>query len=377
MRILVYFRELRFGGVHTYLKHQVAFLVNQGHEVWVSYANENTRDLFAQLGAKTFANKELVRYLYRIDKDIKALWRVYHFCRRQQIDCIFSHTSKGGAIARFAGLLARIPRRIHVIHGFSFHEHSTVVEKGVGRCIERLLSAMATRLISVNAADKDLAIKNRICHPWKIKTIYNGTPVPKKSQLLSAQEKERFLKANGFKADHFLILFVGRLMRQKNPLFLVEAFSRIPHAKAHLIIIGEGPLEQNLKWSIHEKKLNHRIHLLGFRPDVDLWYQVCSVFVLPSLWEGLPMTLLEAMAAGTCCVATNIKGNRECIKHNQDGLLIPCRDDCSLSDTIISLMHDPVYRGRLGDAARRKVTEVFSVQRMCEETHRVLCNESG
>lgn len=374
MKILIYFRELRFGGVHTYLISQVDYLVRQGHQVWVSYANEKTRSMFATLGTRGLENKELVRSALRIDKDLCALWKAYLFCRRQRIDCVFSHTSKGGAIGRVAGFLAGSTKRIHVIHGFSFHEFTKWYQEYFGRNIERLLAVLSTQIISVNEDDRVTAIKKRICKPEKITTVLNGVRIPSNDEFLPDNEIDVFLNSEGLDAETKVILFVGRLMRQKAPLDLIKAFHYMNHAKAHLVMIGEGPLLNKCQQLINELRLNGKISMLGFREDVAKWYQASSIFVLPSLWEGLPMTLLEAMSYGACCLATDIKGNRECITDGEDGILVMPDCPAKLATEIETLLKSRRKRQQYGQYARKKVEQQFSQRKMCQKTHQIICS---
>jgi glycosyltransferase involved in cell wall biosynthesis len=372
MKILVYFRELNYGGVHTYLLHQVEHLLRNNHEVWVTYSKNETRRLFKHLGAKTFCNKELQRPI-RIHKDLYALWNAYWFCKSNKIDCVFSHTSKGGVIGRLAGYFARVPKRIHVIHGFSFHEFSSMLNKIVLQRIERVMARFATKLISVNQDDGNFLINSNICERHKVYKIHNGVKIPDEAELMGDLDRIRFLGKEEIDHNKKIVLYVGRLDKQKNPIDLISVFSSIQDNSSLLVIIGEGPLMNKCKELVNKKGLNQKIKFLGFRTDVNNWYQICSIYVIPSLWEGLPMTLLEAMSFGACCVATNVKGNRECIENGKDGILFSPKQPVEFSHAISILLNDIDKRRNLGNAAREKIVEQFSVQRMCAETYKIIC----
>lgn len=373
MKILVYFRELRFGGVHTYLLSQVDYLVKQGHEVWVSYSNERTRRLFEELGARGFQTKALVRSAFRIDKDLRALWQAYRFCREQGIECVFSLTSKGGAIGRLAGFLAGTPKRVHVVQGFSFHEFTPWYKEIFVRKIEQLLACLGTQLISANDSDRDTAIRRKICKPEKITTVFNGVQVPNDDERLPEQTINNFFINEEMHPHKRLILFVGRLMEQKAPLDLIRALQYIEQDNTHLVIIGEGPLLGACRELAAQLGVSRNISFLGFREDVATWYQTCHVFVLPSLWEGLSLALLEAMSYGVCCIATDIKGNRECISDEVDGILVPPNSPEQLAAKIAMVLDNDEKRRQLGHRARQTVMQRFSETRMCEATHEILC----
>lgn len=373
MRILAYFRETNYGGVHTYLLSQIDYFIKQGHEVWVSFSNEKTSDTFKSIGAKTFCNKELVRSI-RLHKDFYALWRVYRFCKFNRIDCIFSHTSKGGIIGVLGGFLAGTPIRIRVFHGFSFTEYSSYYKKKVYAFLERFAAHFATHLITVNNEDRDILIKTEICAAKKIHTVLNGVIIPNDKILMSTNEKRSFLLDEGFDPDERIILFVGRFMKPKTPMYLITAFCDVNCPNARLVFIGEGPLKTDCQNLAKKQKIDKRVSFLGFRKDVAKWYQVCSVYVLPSLGEGLPMTLLEAMSYGACCIATNVKGNRECIDNERDGVLVSPNMPSEMASILSQILGDEQLRKRFGKAARKKIIETFSAQRMCNETNKIICS---
>jgi glycosyltransferase involved in cell wall biosynthesis len=373
MRILTYFRETNYGGVHTYLLSQIDYLIKQGHEVWVSFSRETTCETFKSLGAKTFCNKELIRSI-RLHKDLYALWRVYRFCKLNSIDCIFAHTSKGGIVGVLGGFLANTPIRVRVFHGFSFTEYTSYYRRIVYTFLERFAAYFATDLITVNNKDRDILIKTKICKPKKIHTVLNGVIIPDDKILMSENEKKTFLINEGFDHKDRIILFVGRFMKPKTPMYLINAFCDVNCPNARLVFIGEGPLKTDCQNLTKKQKIDKRVSFLGFRKDVAKWYQICSVYVLPSHGEGLPMTLLEAMSYGACCIATNVKGNRECIEDERDGVLVSPNMPSELASTITRILKDEHLRKRLGKAARKKIMQNFSAQRMCDQTNKIICS---
>ncbi|MEM4260737.1 MAG: glycosyltransferase family 4 protein [Candidatus Woesearchaeota archaeon] len=373
MRILIYFRELKYAGVHTYLINHVKYFIKHGHEIWVTFSKDETRTLFEKLGAKTFCNKELQRHIC-IYKDLIALWHAYHFCKANKIECIFSHTSKGGVIGRLAGFLSGVPKRIHVIHGFSFNKLTPFYKRIPLHFIERIMAYFATALITVNKSDAELILKSKMCNSNKVHIILNGVKITPKNKLMNEEEKKLFISKNRLNPNHNIILFVGRLDEDKRPLDLIKAFSMIKKENIHLAIIGEGNLFSKCSETILKMKLSKKVSMLGFRRDVDNWYQVCSVYILPSIREGLPLTLLEAMSFGACCIATDIEGSRECIKNGIDGFLVPPKRPDKLYSVLSQILDNQEIRKNIGEAARLKILKEFTVQRMCRETYKVLTN---
>ena len=131
------------------------------------------------------------------------------------------------------------------------------------------------------------------------------------------------------------------------------------------MIVGDGPERGALETRIAQLGLGDRVHLLGFRTDIPELLAGCDLFVLPSLFEGLPLSILEAMAAGKAVVATAIGGNDEAVVDGVTGLLVPPADPEALADALRTLLREPERRRRLGEAGRRRAEAESRPRRWC------------
>ncbi len=158
------------------------------------------------------------------------------------------------------------------------------------------------------------------------------------------------------------VLTVARLDPQKGLHHLVAAAALLPEAR--VMVVGDGPERGALETLIAQLGLGDRVHLLGFRTDIPELLAGCDLFVLPSLFEGLPLSILEAMAAGRAVVATAIGGNDEAVVDGVTGLLVPPADPQALADALRTLLREPERRRRLGEAGRRRAEAEFSATAM-------------
>lgn len=181
---------------------------------------------------------------------------------------------------------------------------------------------------------------------------------------------DRFLEFGRLpnKKDELMILYVGRLDYRKGLLDLVESMKLVTQKmpKAKLVIIGKGPLLSRLVKRINELELQKQVKVKGFvsKDEVLSYYLSASIFVLPSHYEGLATTSLEAMACRTAIVATDVRGNSEVVKSGKTGLLVPKKDPRSLGDAIVYLLEHSDFREKLASNARKLVEENFTWDRV-------------
>jgi glycosyltransferase involved in cell wall biosynthesis len=173
----------------------------------------------------------------------------------------------------------------------------------------------------------------------------------------------------GLAPDVRLIAMVGTLKKVKGHCYIIEAMSALAprHPDVHLLIIGDGELRDDLQAQVTEQGLLDRIHFLGSRQDIPDLLATCDLFVLPSLWEGLSMALLEAMATGLPIVASSVSGTVQAIIPNQTGLLVPPGNVIELAEAIDELLSDPSYAQALGAAAKQRAQAEFSAQKQANE----------
>jgi glycosyltransferase involved in cell wall biosynthesis len=166
-----------------------------------------------------------------------------------------------------------------------------------------------------------------------------------------------------------LLLTVGRLTEQKGHCYLIEAASKILslHPQTHFLFVGEGELRTDLQNQANRFGHADKIHFLGNRNDVSALLAAADIFVLPSLWEGLSIALLEAMAAGKPIVATAVSGTSQVMTAEKHGLIVPAGDSSTLADAINRLLTNPAQAKSMGQAARQHVIANYSAEKQAEE----------
>ena len=233
--------------------------------------------------------------------------------------------------------------------------------------LERLLYARFDRIIAVSEpvrAGLRLWLGQGLSH--RVTVIENGVPVWPEFRL-DREERARLMAELAVRVDSRPVLIaVGRLAPQKAPLDLIEACSwlrKFGHAFTCLVV-GDGPLRGQVQKAVEEEGLVPYVRILGEREDVARLLSLADAFVMASHWEGLPLALLEAMAAGRPVVATSVGGIPGVVTDGYNGLLVPPRAPREMARAVARLLDDPSERRRLGSRARVTIEERYSVEAM-------------
>jgi glycosyltransferase involved in cell wall biosynthesis len=224
--------------------------------------------------------------------------------------------------------------------------------------------ARADRIIAVSeVVAQALQVQTRIPNE-KIITIPNGVDANRFQFHGSPHALRQQLS---LPIDRVIVLAIGRLTHQKGYPYLLEALALIPQEdRPLLLIVGEGPDRSELELKARVLKLVDDVRFLGHRQDIPSLLAAADLFVLASLWEGLPLVLLEAMAATLPAVVTAVGGNTTVIEDGKSGLLVPPADEKALATALRRLIHDPLTRDQMRQAARERFENRFSLQTFVE-----------
>ncbi|MFK7894510.1 MAG: glycosyltransferase [Myxococcota bacterium] len=296
-----------------------------------------------------------------------SLGWVPRFARRiaeEKIDVVHTHEF---AMNVYAGAAARLARRPAVA---TLHGKRWFTEKRVRVFAHHLLLKGGVRFAAVSRDLAEFAVSGLRVSPDRIAVVPNGVSFDAPSR----DARERIRAEIGVAPERSLILAVGNLYPVKGHERLVRALSELPHAE--VAIAGRGECETALRAQAESLGLTDRLHLLGVRDDIPDLLAACDVFAHPSLSEGLPLAILEAMSAGRPIVASQVGGIPEAVEHARSGLLVSPSDDDALQDALQRLTTDASKAEAFGEAARARVEAEYSTRRMVER-YAALYREAG
>lgn len=291
--------------------------------------------------------------------------RLRKILRDEQVSILHSRSWGPFFDSVVAGRLATTPFIVHSIHGI--YSPDIYGMRWKRRVLQRLLSLGTHKLYAVADYLRQYYIRVVGVPAKKIDTIYNGvdTEIYKATgQRGCGQERKKL----GLPATDILIGSVGTLYWVKDPQTFLTAAAMVLQNRddVSFLWVGGGPLKEDLQARAKELGIDKRVFFMGLRDDVPRILTALDIFVLPSITEGLSNSILEAMASGLAVVATEVGGNCELIENGQSGYLIPPRRPEILANMLFKLVSDGKLRARLGEKARRRVVEKFSLKKMVE-----------
>jgi len=280
---------------------------------------------------------------------------IARYLRRERPHIVHTFLLTASLYGRFAAWLARVP----VVIGteVNMYEH----KQRAHAIAERGLMAATDRVIVSAASVRDFYVAQVHADPAKVSVIYNAVDFAQAQPTIAREEMRASL---GISNQAPLVGVIARLTEQKGHRYLFEALASNPTLdEVQLIVIGGGDLQDALIAQASTLGISRRVHFLGPRRDLGNLLGAMDVFVMPSLWEGLPLSLVLAMGAGLPSVATAVAGIPEVVEDGRTGLLVPAADSVALGNALASLVANPERRTAIGSAARASVLPRFGVER--------------
>lgn len=355
MSILYLITELSVGGAQTVLLRLLRGLDRRRFRPAVACLYNGQGSVAQQIRALGI---EVFDARMRGKADLGALFRLYRHIRRTRPTILHAHLFHANLPARALGRLAGVPIIICT-------EHTMAMEPRWRYRLNRWTVGLADRVVAISANVRDFCRTQIGLPEEKLVLIPNGVELPE-LPLPTAREARAAL---GLPPDGLLLGAVSRLDPAKGIDVLLEALVQVEDAS--LVVVGDGPQRAALETLAARLGLSARVHWAGFQQDAVRLLPAFDLFVQPSVYEGLPTTVMEAMAAGLPVVATAVGGTPEVVVDGVTGRLVPPRDPAALAAAIHALLHDPDRRRTMGQAGRERVAQHFSVEQMVRRTERL------
>lgn len=294
--------------------------------------------------------------------DIRIIPRLIKYIKKKKVDVVHTALIPADVYGLISARLAGVPLIFSTIHNVDYYWQER--KYFLYRAADRVSMRFATHIVAVSKA-----VENFISQ-WpemrsNITTIYNGIDSQKYNENIDARNYKTEL---GLQGQVPTVGVTARIVRDKGLEFLLEAASYILQGgrQVQFLVVGDGPLRGKLESHAKKLRIEHNVFFTGFREDIPQILAILDIFVLPSLCEALPTSIIEAMFSGKPIIATNVGGIPEVVVDGETGILIPPKDSKILAEAITELLDSPEKRKRMGEMGRQRAFNHFSVEKMVE-----------
>jgi len=311
-------------------------------------------------------------------KDLAALFEILAVLIKEKPDIIHTHSSKAGILGRLAGAFYNFlspgqkTKIIHTYHGFGFTPQQNPIIRRIFVLLEKITSAFSDKLIFVSEANRQTAVSLKFADHTRHITIRSGVDLNFfKNFNLSDAEKLQIKSKYNILPDEKVVLTIGPFKKQKNLADFIKVASEIKRRsiKAKFIIVGDGESKKELETLAEELGVKKEIIFAGWitsKKDLAALLKISNVFLMTSLWEGLPRSMIEAIASGVPVCANAVDGIQDIITDGITGLLSAPFDIKKSADNVEKILRDTVFAVQLSTAASKKVDDDFDIDKMVE-----------
>ncbi len=352
MKILYLITKSEIGGAQVHVRELMKYMTDSGHQVaLMSFPDGWLVDEAKNLGVKFYPNQNFSNSLNPLNA-LKAIINIKKAVKDFSPELVSVHSSSAGVLGRLA-IRGKV-LTIFTAHSFAFTDGAPMLRKIIAIVAEKIVARYTNKIICVSDFDRGLAIRYRIAKPEKLITIHNGVG----SAGVGDTTRENIIVAN------------GRLAYPKDYLLLLEAYKLANLDSLRLEIISDGSDRESIERKISELKLKDKVALLGnfTQGEVRKKLLQSKVFILISKHEGLPLSILEAMSAGLPVIASNVGGIKEEVDESCGILVSNTKED--IARALITLS-DEAKQKQMGESARKKFEENFTLDKFLAETKKV------
>ncbi len=365
MKILHLLASANFGGAEKNLLNLIPYLKKKGCDIYVSFGKGGVLlDDFIKSGAKVNIISPYILNYKNFSNLWKGIYNLFLLIKQEKIDLIHSHLPVPHFVAGVLKILTKIPIITH-IHGYEIFNKKEFVDLKVPNFLKvsytnaimsRFFLPISDRIITITKGSLKALQKRKFISKEKLCYIPNGI------SITPIDPKERSINRS------YNFVSLGRLVEQKNYSFLIEVIKDIPKDFDYkLYIAGDGPLYNHLKKTIECYNLTDRVFLLGYVEDVYKILRKGHCFILPSVWEFFPISVLEAMSVSLPVIASNVGGMEDLVDHGENGFLCPVNDKEKFLESMIYLIKNKEKALQMGEKGFQKVKKFFSISKIADK----------
>ncbi|MFQ5952244.1 MAG: glycosyltransferase family 4 protein [Candidatus Omnitrophota bacterium] len=359
MNVLLLTTHLNSGGIGTYTVNLAKYLKRAGVGVVVSSSGGDLEEVLKQNSIQHISLDVKTKFEFGF-KMWKALPSLMRIVKDNKIDLVHAQTRVTQVLGQLVDLSAAVPF-VTTCHGFFEYRR-------LGR---RLFPCWGRKVIAISKSVQRHLVEDFHLAGDRVAQVYTGIEIDRYSNLDAGAKDAELGKRIGLSENALLVGTIARLSPVKGNKYLISAFERASarNTSMQLLIVGDGPEKDSLERQVRQAGISDKVFFTsGNDASLERYFSLMDIFCLASVKEGLGLSLIEAMAAGRACIASNIGGLTELIAQEKDGILVPSEDPEALSSAILRLTEDTGLRKKLGEAAREKALSGFSIESSAAKT---------
>ena len=365
IKVLEVIRQGQIGGGESHLLDLIYFLNKERiTPVCLSFTDGEMINRLTQMG--------IVCHVLDTQRpfDLKIQNKIIQLIKDEKIQLIHAHGSRAASNILFPCWKLKIPY-IYTVHGWSFHDDQSYLIKYLRSLSEKIICSLAYQVICVSQSNKDtgedvFGLKNATI-------IENGINLDRFNPNIPHKDLRKLF---GYAPSDFVVGFIARCTKQKNPLIFLESLVKAHELNSSIkgLFIGEGDMDMEVNEYIKMHQMEHFLFRSSFRTDVPDLLNAIDAYCLPSLWEGLSIALLEAMAMKKPIIATPTDGTREIIQNGENGIVVPFNNTSALTDAFLSLANSSMKCKLYGQSAQSLIEKRFNARRVAEMVAQIYDN---
>lgn len=312
--------------------------LSMGYEVFLGTNRDKPEELSCDLPIKLF-DSHTYRSLTAFSDNRIAIHNLCEVLKNNDIEVIHCNTPVGGLVGRLCGKKYKTKCVIYTAHGFHFYKGAPLINRTLFKWAEQIMAHWTDVIITMNQEDFEAAKKFKLRKGGKVFKVHGvGITLSEYEDIFVDKHKKR--AELGLKESDFVCISAGDIVERKNYTIAIDAIAKVKNPNLHYLICGVGPEQKKLEAQVKALGIEDNIHFLGFRKDIKELLKISDIFLFSSLQEGLPRSLMEAMAVGLPCIASKIRGNVDLIEDGKGGFLCDPHDAGDFSEAIMKLINN-------------------------------------
>ena len=349
--------------------------LEMGYEVYLGTNRNRPEELECDLPVKLY-DSHTYRSITAFKDNLTAYKNLKKVIKEGNVEVIHCNTPVGGMVGRLCGKMNGVKKVIYTAHGFHFYKGAPLFNRTILKWAEMFMAHWTDAILTMNEEDFQSAKKFRLRKSGKVYYV-PGVGINTEEFFSVRIDKQAKRDELGLFMDDIVCISMGDLIPRKNYETSIKAIALCNNPKVHYLICGRGPELDNLKKLAKELGVENQIHFLGFRTDIKELSKVADIFLFTTLQEGMPRSMMEAMASGLPCIASKIRGNVDLLEEGIGGYLVPAKDENAVADRLERLVENLDLREEMRKAnlERIKGFDVRVVKKGMEEIYKEVLNK--